>query len=114
VTGRRRGQTPPGGQRGPDGYGTFVPTADVDGHPGQESPDPDTQAVLAAWEGPMSSMRSEVDDLRDERRWRGGKRTLMHALGIHYLELSLTAGLTASPCAAAPPWAGTCSNSGHG
>jgi len=41
----------------------------------------------------MSSMRSEVDDLRGERRWRGGKRTLTHALGIHYLELSLTVGL---------------------
>jgi hypothetical protein len=38
-------------------------------------------------------MRSEVDDLRGERRWHGGKRTLMHALGIHYLELPLTAGL---------------------
>ena len=41
----------------------------------------------------MSSMRSEVDDLRSERRWQGGKRTLMHALGIHYRELPLTAGL---------------------
>jgi hypothetical protein len=41
----------------------------------------------------MSSMRSEVDDLRGERRWRGRKQTLMHAQGIHYLELPLTAGL---------------------
>lgn len=41
----------------------------------------------------MSSMHSEVDNLRSERRWRGGKRTLMHALGIHYKELPLTAGL---------------------
>jgi hypothetical protein len=78
---------------GADGYGTFVPTADVNGHLDQESPNPDRQAVPAAWEGLMSSMRSEVDDLRGERRWHGGKRTLMHALGIHYLELPLTAGL---------------------
>jgi hypothetical protein len=38
-------------------------------------------------------MRSEVENLRGERRWQGGKRTLMHALGIYYLELPLTAGL---------------------
>jgi PD-(D/E)XK nuclease superfamily len=41
----------------------------------------------------MSSMHSEVNDLRDEGRWRGGKHTLMQVLGIHYLELPLTAGL---------------------
>ena len=76
-----------------DGYGTSVPTADVNCHPDRESPDQDRQAVPAAWEGLMSSMRSEVEKLRDERRWHGGKRTLMHALGIHYLELPLTAGL---------------------
>ena len=38
-------------------------------------------------------MRSEVEELRGQGRWRGGKRTLMQALGIHYLELPLTAGL---------------------
>jgi len=70
-----------------------VSIADVDGHPGEEPLDPEKQAVPAAWEALMSSMRSEVDDLRGAHRWQGGKRTLMQALGIHYLELPLTAGL---------------------
>jgi hypothetical protein len=41
----------------------------------------------------MASMRCEVDSLRREGRWLGGWRTLMHAQGIHYRELYLTAGL---------------------
>jgi len=38
-------------------------------------------------------MRGEADSLRDQGRWRGGHRTLMHALGIQHREVFLTAGL---------------------
>ena len=38
-------------------------------------------------------MRREADSLRDQGRWRGGHRTLMHALGIQHREVFLTAGL---------------------
>ena len=53
----------------------------------------DDQAVLANWEQSIDSMRREADSLRDQGRWRGGYRTLMHALGIHHREVFLTAGL---------------------
>lgn len=51
------------------------------------------QAVLADWEECIDSMRREAADLRDRGLWRGGHRTLMHALGFQYREVSLTAGL---------------------
>jgi PD-(D/E)XK nuclease superfamily len=54
---------------------------------------PGDHAVPVAWEQSMASMRREVDALRSDGRWRGGRRTLMHALGIHYREVYLTAGL---------------------
>jgi hypothetical protein len=50
-------------------------------------------AVVAEWEQRISSMRSEVALLREEGCWRGGYRTLMHALGIRHREVYLTAGL---------------------
>src|ERR1700722_6810109 len=53
----------------------------------------DDQAVLADWEQSIDSMRREADSLRDQGRWRGGYRTLMHALGIQHREVFLTAGL---------------------
>ena len=40
----------------------------------------------------MESMRREADSLRDQGRWRGGHRTLMHGLGIRHPEVDLTAG----------------------
>jgi hypothetical protein len=70
-----------------------VSAADGDGPPVEKSLNRDRQAGPAAWNGRMSSMGSEVDKLRNGGRWLGGKHTLMHALGIHYLELPLTAGL---------------------
>ena len=51
------------------------------------------QAALAEWELSLDSMRCEVACLRAQGRWRGGHRTLMHALGIHYREVYLTVGL---------------------
>lgn len=51
------------------------------------------QAVLADWEQSIDSMRREAASLRDQGRWRGGHRTLMHALGISQREVYLTAGL---------------------
>jgi hypothetical protein len=51
------------------------------------------QAVLADWEQSIDSMRREAAFLRDQGRWRGGYRTLMHALGIQHREVYLTAGL---------------------
>ncbi len=53
----------------------------------------DDQAVLANWEQSIDSMRREAASLRDQGRWRGGHRTLMHALGISHREVYLTAGL---------------------
>jgi PD-(D/E)XK nuclease superfamily len=53
----------------------------------------DDQAVLADWEQSIDSIRREADSLRDQGRWRGGHRTLMHALGIQHREVALTAGL---------------------
>ena len=41
----------------------------------------DDRAVLADWEQSMDSMRRETACLRDQGLWRGGHRTLMHALG---------------------------------
>jgi hypothetical protein len=49
--------------------------------------------LIASWEQSIDSMRREADSLRDEGRWRGGHRTLMHALGVQYREVFLTAGL---------------------
>ena len=37
--------------------------------------------VTGSWEQSIDSMRREADSLRDQGRWRGGHRTLMHALG---------------------------------
>lgn len=51
------------------------------------------QMVAVEWEQLVTSMRREVDRLRDQGRWQGGYRTLMHALGIQYREVYLTAGL---------------------
>lgn len=51
------------------------------------------QAVLANWEQSIDSMRREATCLRDQGRWRGGHRTLMHALGVQHSEVYLTAGL---------------------
>jgi hypothetical protein len=53
----------------------------------------DDQAVLADWEQSIDSMRREADSLRDQGLWRGGHRTLMHALGVQHREVFLTAGL---------------------
>jgi len=49
--------------------------------------------VIGSWEQSIDSMRREADSLRDRGRWRGGHRTLMHALGIQRREVFLTAGL---------------------
>ena len=49
--------------------------------------------VIGSWEQSIDSMRREADSLRDEGRWRGGHRTLMHALGVQHREVFLTAGL---------------------
>jgi hypothetical protein len=51
------------------------------------------QAVLSDWEQSIDSMRREAAALRDQGRWRGGHRTLMHALGIQHHEVYLTAGM---------------------
>jgi hypothetical protein len=51
------------------------------------------QAVLANWEQSIDSMRREAASLRDQGLWRGGHRTLLHALGIQHSEVYLTAGL---------------------
>jgi PD-(D/E)XK nuclease superfamily len=51
------------------------------------------QAVLMDWEQSIDLMRREADSLRDQGRWRGGYRTLMHALGLQHREVYLTAGL---------------------
>ena len=53
----------------------------------------DDRAVLADWEQSMDSMRRETACLRDQGLWRGGHRTLMHALGLQHREVCLTAGL---------------------
>jgi PD-(D/E)XK nuclease superfamily len=74
---------------------------EADGHMARMSEEWDTvvasaaenRAVLEQWEQSISSMRSEVTWLRDQGRWRGGYRTLMHALGIRHREVYLTAGL---------------------
>ena len=50
-------------------------------------------AVLAGWEQSIDSMRREAAALRDQGQWRGGHRTLMHALGFQHREVYLTAGL---------------------
>ncbi|MFY9652649.1 PD-(D/E)XK nuclease family protein [Trebonia sp.] len=52
-----------------------------------------TRAVPMEWERSIASMQREVNLLRDQGRWLGGYRTLMHALGIQYREVYLTAGL---------------------
>ena len=49
--------------------------------------------VLAQWDQSIASMSQEMGSLRDQGRWRGGHRTLMHALGIQPREVYLTAGL---------------------
>jgi PD-(D/E)XK nuclease superfamily len=49
--------------------------------------------VIGSWEQSIDSMRREADSLRDQGRWRGGHRTLMHALGVQHREVFLTAGL---------------------
>jgi hypothetical protein len=53
----------------------------------------DDQVVLVDWDQSMDSMRRETARLRDQGLWRGGHRTLMHALGIQHREVYLTAGL---------------------
>jgi hypothetical protein len=53
----------------------------------------DDQAGLANWEQSIDSMRREAVSLPDQGRWRGGHRTLMHALGIQQRVVYLTAGL---------------------
>jgi hypothetical protein len=53
----------------------------------------DDKAVLAGWQQSIDSMRREAAALRDQGRWRGGHRTLMHALGFQHREVYLTAGL---------------------
>ncbi|HEX4091903.1 MAG TPA: PD-(D/E)XK nuclease family protein [Trebonia sp.] len=53
----------------------------------------DDRDLVGEWERSIDSMRCEADSLRDQGRWRGGHRTLLHALGIHHREVSLTAGL---------------------
>jgi PD-(D/E)XK nuclease superfamily len=49
--------------------------------------------VIGSWEQSIDSMQREADSLRDQGRWRGGHRTLMHALGIQHREVLMTAGL---------------------
>jgi hypothetical protein len=49
--------------------------------------------VIGSWEQSIDSMRREAGSLRDQGRWRGGHRTLMHALGVQHREVFLTAGL---------------------
>lgn len=53
----------------------------------------DNRAVVAEWELSIGSMQSEVASLRGHGLWRGGHRTLMHALGSRHQEKHLTAGL---------------------
>ena len=53
----------------------------------------DDRELIGNWEQSIDSMRREADSLRDQGRWRGGHRTLMHALGVQYREVFLTAGL---------------------
>jgi hypothetical protein len=53
----------------------------------------DDREAMGSWEQSIDSMRREADSLRDQGRWRGGYRTLMHALGIQHREVVLTAGL---------------------
>jgi hypothetical protein len=53
----------------------------------------DDQLVVASWVQSIDSMRREAAALRDQGRWRGSHRTLMHALGIQRSEVYLTAGL---------------------
>lgn len=54
---------------------------------------PGDRGVIAGWEQSIDLMRREADSLRDQGRWRGGHRTLLHALGIQHREVFLTAGL---------------------
>jgi hypothetical protein len=53
----------------------------------------DDRAVPPDWELSIASLWREVACLRDRGRWRGGHRTLMHAMGIQHREVYLTAGL---------------------
>lgn len=50
-----------------------------------------TRAVPMEWERSIASMQREVNLLRDQGRWLGGYRTLMHALGIDLLRAFRTA-----------------------
>lgn len=50
-------------------------------------------AAVQAWTPRLSEMQRRQDDLVRRGQWRGGPRTLMAALNLHYRELSLTAGL---------------------
>lgn len=82
-------------------YGAGVTIADAEGHITRMLAEwdrvlarsADDQTVLLGWEQSIASMLSEADSLRARGRWRGGYRTLMHALGIQFREVYLTAGL---------------------
>jgi hypothetical protein len=82
-------------------YGTSMTMGEAEGQLARMSAEWDAvlassasdRAVPAEWEQSIASMRSEVASLRDQGRWRGGYRTLMHAMAIGYREVPLTAGL---------------------
>lgn len=50
-------------------------------------------AVVDEWEDGLARMRASQQELVQSGRWRGGPRTLLAALDLHYRELAMTAGL---------------------
>lgn len=48
---------------------------------------------FAKWEGAFEAIAAEQAQLRADRKWRTGGRTLLHALGLHHDEVRLCAGL---------------------
>ena len=51
------------------------------------------QAAVEAWLPALAAMQSDQDQLIADRLWRSGPRTLLGALGVAHLELTMTAGL---------------------
>lgn len=52
-----------------------------------------TAVAVARWRPTLTQMKVEQAGLVREGRWRSGPRTLLTAIGVHRLELPLTAGL---------------------
>ncbi len=48
---------------------------------------------VANWETAFAAIAAEQAELRADRKWRTGGRTLLHALGLHHDEVRLCAGL---------------------